>query len=157
MRQEPTLCVDLWWQISTCVGMEYSGILIFMNSVFLSRDVAPELLRPGGHEIHRGSVNALNALRHPLSQWWDILLSVSTLHGKFISTGKFIACQSLDNRICIYMVGDRFKEMRKKVQSCCFAICEQLDRKLVQVFKGHMVAGYACGLDFSPEMSYLCR
>merc|ERR1711963_985482 len=52
--------------------------------------------------------------------------------------GKFIACQSLDNRICIYMVGDRFKEMRKKV------------------FKGHMVAGYACGLDFSPEMSYLC-
>merc|ERR1711936_835646 len=52
--------------------------------------------------------------------------------------GKFIACQSLDNRITIYMVGDRFKEMRKKV------------------FKGHMVAGYACGLDFSPEMSYLC-
>ena len=34
---------------------------------------------------------------------------------------------------------------------------EQFDRKLVQVFKGHMVAGYACGLDFSPEMSYLCR
>ena len=30
-------------------------------------------------------------------------------------TGKFIACQSLDNRITIYMVGDRFKEMRKKV------------------------------------------
>ena len=86
-----------------------------------------------------------------------LLSSVSILHGKSIPTGKFIACQSLDNRICIYMVGDRFKEMRKKVQSCCFAICEQLDRKLVQVFKGHMVAGYACGLDFSPEMSYLCR
>jgi len=51
--------------------------------------------------------------------------------------GKFIACQSLDNKIAIYQVGDRFKEMRKKV------------------FKGHMVAGYACGLDFSPEMSYL--
>eukprot|EP00088_Acartia_fossae_P063457 TRINITY_DN7736_c0_g1_i1.p1 TRINITY_DN7736_c0_g1~~TRINITY_DN7736_c0_g1_i1.p1 ORF type:complete len:581 (+),score=150.64 TRINITY_DN7736_c0_g1_i1:54-1796(+) len=52
--------------------------------------------------------------------------------------GKWIACQSLDNKICVFQVGDRFKEMRKKV------------------FKGHMVAGYACGLDFSPEMSYLC-
>lgn len=51
--------------------------------------------------------------------------------------GKWIACQSLDNRICVFQVGDRFKEIRKKV------------------FKGHMVAGYACGLDFSPEMSYL--
>lgn len=51
--------------------------------------------------------------------------------------GKWIAAQSLDNKICVFQVGDRFKEMRKKV------------------FKGHMVAGYACGLDFSPEMSYL--
>ena len=51
--------------------------------------------------------------------------------------GKVVACQSLDNKITIYQVGDRFKEMRKKV------------------FKGHMVAGYACGVDFSPEMSYL--
>jgi len=51
--------------------------------------------------------------------------------------GKCVACQSLDNKIVIYQVGDRFKEMRKKV------------------FKGHMVAGYACGVDFSPEMSYL--
>ena len=51
--------------------------------------------------------------------------------------GKVVACQSLDNKISIYHVGDRFKEMKKKV------------------FKGHMVAGYACGLSFSPEMSYL--
>lgn len=51
--------------------------------------------------------------------------------------GKWIACQALDNKICVFQVGERFKEMRKKV------------------FKGHMVAGYACGLDFSPEMSYL--
>merc|ERR1712059_211589 len=41
--------------------------------------------------------------------------------------GKWVACQSLDNKIVVYQVGDRFKEMRKKV------------------FKGHMVAGYACG------------
>jgi len=67
-------------------------------------------------------------------------LPSETFNGVLVlhKTGKFIACQSLDNRITIYMVGDRFKEMRKKV------------------FKGHMVAGYACGLDFSPEMSYLC-
>jgi pre-mRNA-processing factor 17 len=39
--------------------------------------------------------------------------------------------------VSLFQVGDRFKEIRKKV------------------FKGHMVAGYACGLDFSPEMSYL--
>jgi len=50
---------------------------------------------------------------------------------------KWLACQSLDNKICVFQVGDRFKEVRKKV------------------FKGHMVAGYACGLDFSPEMTYL--
>jgi len=51
--------------------------------------------------------------------------------------GKWIACQSLDNKICVFQVGERFKEVRKKV------------------FKGHMVAGYACGIDYSPEMSYL--
>ena len=50
---------------------------------------------------------------------------------------KWLALQSLDNRICIYTVGEKFREQRKKV------------------FKGHMVAGYACGLSFSPEMSYL--
>jgi pre-mRNA-processing factor 17 len=51
--------------------------------------------------------------------------------------GKWIACQSMDNKICVFQVGERFKEMRKKV------------------FKGHMTAGYACGIDFSPDMSYL--
>ncbi len=50
---------------------------------------------------------------------------------------KWLACQSLDNKISIYTCGERFREHRKKS------------------FKGHMVAGYACGLDFSPEMSYL--
>jgi len=51
--------------------------------------------------------------------------------------GKWIACQSLDNKICVFQVGERFKEVRKKM------------------FKGHMVAGYACSMDFSPEMTYL--
>lgn len=48
--------------------------------------------------------------------------------------GKWLACQSMDNQIVIFNALNRFKFMRKKV------------------FKGHMVAGYACGVDFSPEM-----
>ncbi|ESO06288.1 hypothetical protein HELRODRAFT_94015 [Helobdella robusta] len=51
--------------------------------------------------------------------------------------GKWLACQSMDNQIVIFNAINRFKFMRKKV------------------FKGHMVAGYSCGVDFSPEMSYL--
>ncbi|XP_061195826.1 pre-mRNA-processing factor 17-like [Saccostrea echinata] len=51
--------------------------------------------------------------------------------------GKWLACQSMDNKIIIFNVLNRFKYMRKKT------------------FTGHMVAGYACGVDFSPDMSYL--
>ena len=47
---------------------------------------------------------------------------------------KWLACQSLDNKICIFTCGEKFKPYKKKE------------------FKGHMVAGYACGIDFSPEM-----
>ncbi|KAK3872036.1 hypothetical protein Pcinc_022863 [Petrolisthes cinctipes] len=50
---------------------------------------------------------------------------------------KWLACQSMDNRIVIFSALDRFKMNRKKE------------------FTGHMVAGYACTLDFSPDMSYL--
>lgn len=51
--------------------------------------------------------------------------------------GKWLACQSMDNKIMIFSALNRFKLNRKKT------------------FEGHMVAGYACGLDFSPDMSYL--
>lgn len=51
--------------------------------------------------------------------------------------GKWLACQSMDNKIAIFSALNRFKMNRKKV------------------FSGHMVAGYACTLDFSPDMSYL--
>ena len=50
---------------------------------------------------------------------------------------KWLAAQSLDNKICIFTCGEKFKPYKKKE------------------FKGHMVAGYACGLDFSPEMRYV--
>ena len=39
---------------------------------------------------------------------------------------KYLACQSLDNKIVIYTCGDKFRPHKKKA------------------FKGHMVAGYAC-------------
>ena len=49
---------------------------------------------------------------------------------------KWFGCQSMDNKIVIYSALNRFKLNRKKT------------------FTGHMVAGYACGSDFSPEMRY---
>lgn len=47
---------------------------------------------------------------------------------------KWLACQSMDNKIVIFSALNRFKFNRKKT------------------FSGHMVAGYACSLDFSPDM-----
>ena len=51
--------------------------------------------------------------------------------------GKWLAYQSMDNQICIFNVLNRMKQMKKKI------------------FKGHIVAGYACGIDYSPDMSYI--
>lgn len=51
--------------------------------------------------------------------------------------GKWLACQSMDNKIVIFSALNRFKMNRKKT------------------FTGHMVAGYACTLDFSPDMRYV--
>lgn len=53
------------------------------------------------------------------------------------SSDKWMACQSMDNQIMIFGVLNRFRQNRKKT------------------FKGHMVAGYACQLNFSPDGSYL--
>lgn len=50
---------------------------------------------------------------------------------------KWLVAQSLDNKICVFTCGERFRPNKKKE------------------FKGHMVAGYACTMDFSPDMSYL--
>lgn len=53
------------------------------------------------------------------------------------ANGKWLGCQSLDNQIMIFDVHGRFRVKRKKI------------------FKGHMVAGYACQMTFSPDMSYV--
>ncbi|XP_034244403.1 pre-mRNA-processing factor 17 [Thrips palmi] len=50
---------------------------------------------------------------------------------------KWLACQSMDNKIVVFSALNRFKMNRKKT------------------FSGHMVAGYACSIDFSPDMSYV--
>lgn len=77
---------------------------------------------------------------------WDIPVDVKyiadpTMHSMPAVTlspnKKWLACQSLDNKICIFSALNRFKMNRKKT------------------FTGHMVSGYACSLDFSPDMSYL--
>ena len=77
---------------------------------------------------------------------WDIPVDMKyiadpTMHSMPAVTpapnGKWLACQSMDNKIVIFSALNRFKMNRKKV------------------FAGHMVAGYACSLDFSPDMSYL--
>uniref|UniRef100_A0A8C7M698 Pre-mRNA-processing factor 17 n=1 Tax=Oncorhynchus mykiss TaxID=8022 RepID=A0A8C7M698_ONCMY len=51
--------------------------------------------------------------------------------------GKWLACQSMDNQILIFGAQNRFRLNKKKI------------------FKGHMVAGNACQVDFSPDMSYV--
>ncbi len=47
--------------------------------------------------------------------------------------GKWLACQAMDNRITIFGVHNNFRLNRKKS------------------FRGHMVAGYSCVPDFSPD------
>lgn len=77
---------------------------------------------------------------------WDIPVDMKyiadpTMHSMPAVTlspnGKWLACQSLDNKIVIFSAINRFKMNRKKT------------------FTGHMVSGYACNLDFSPDMRYM--
>ncbi|KAJ3302049.1 hypothetical protein HDU76_005588 [Blyttiomyces sp. JEL0837] len=50
---------------------------------------------------------------------------------------KYMACQSLDNQILIYSTQDRFRLQRKKL------------------FRGHLIAGYACQPGFSADGRFL--
>lgn len=50
---------------------------------------------------------------------------------------KWLVCQSMDNNVLVYTARDRFKQNFKKI------------------FKGHLVAGYACGLTFSPDGRFI--
>lgn len=77
---------------------------------------------------------------------WDIPVDVKyiadpTMHSMpsvtLAPNGKWLACQSLDNKIVIFSALNRFKMNRKKT------------------FTGHMVSGYACSMDFSPDMRWV--
>ena len=51
--------------------------------------------------------------------------------------GKWLIGQSMDNQVVTYSALDRFRQNRKKN------------------FKGHTAAGYACQVNFSPDMRYV--
>jgi len=51
--------------------------------------------------------------------------------------GKWFLAQSLDNQILVYSTTDRFRQHKKKV------------------FKGHLVAGFACQVGFSSDGRYV--
>lgn len=53
-------------------------------------------------------------------------------------SGKYIACQSLDNQILVYSALDKIKLQRRKQ------------------YKGHGCGGYGIELSFSPDGKYLC-
>ncbi|XP_049856410.1 pre-mRNA-processing factor 17 isoform X1 [Schistocerca gregaria] len=110
------------------------------------------------YDRHLGAVNTITFVDEnrrfvttsddkSLRVWeWDIPVDMKyiadpTMHSMPAVTPspnqKWLACQSMDNKIVIFSSLNRFKMNRKKT------------------FSGHMVAGYACTLDFSPDMSYL--
>ncbi|KAJ8922907.1 hypothetical protein NQ315_001449 [Exocentrus adspersus] len=110
------------------------------------------------YDRHLGAVNTITFVDEnrrfvttsddkSLRVWeWDIPVDMKyiadpTMHSMPAVTlapnGKWLACQSMDNKIIIFSAMNRYKMNRKKI------------------FAGHMVAGYACSLDFSPDMSYL--
>ncbi|KAL1494467.1 hypothetical protein ABEB36_010063 [Hypothenemus hampei] len=110
------------------------------------------------YDRHLGAVNTITFVDEnrrfvttsddkSLRVWeWDIPVDMKyiadpTMHSMPAVTpapnGKWLACQSMDNKIVIFSALNRFKLNRKKT------------------FTGHMVAGYACQLDFSPDLSYL--
>lgn len=110
------------------------------------------------YDRHLGAVNTITFVDEnrrfvstsddkSLRVWeWDIPVDMKyiadpTMHSMPAVTlspnGKWLACQSMDNKITVFSALNRFKLNRKKT------------------FTGHMVAGYACSLDFSPDMSYI--
>ncbi|XP_072018925.1 pre-mRNA-processing factor 17-like [Amphiura filiformis] len=110
------------------------------------------------YDRHLGAVNTIQFVDNnrrfvttsddkSLRVWeWDIpvdfkYIADPSMHSMPSTTlslnGKWLGCQSMDNQILIYGAMNRFRLNKKKI------------------FKGHMVAGYACQMDFSPDMSYV--
>jgi pre-mRNA-processing factor 17 len=116
-----------------------------------SREIVQE------YDCHLGAVNTITFVDEnlrivtsddkSLRVWeWDIPMDMKyianpTVHSMPAVTPppnqKWLACQSMDNKIVIFSALNRFKMNCNKT------------------FSGHMVASYACALDFSPDMSDL--
>ena len=109
------------------------------------------------YDRHLGAVNTITFVDNnrrfvttsddkSLRVWeWDIpvdwkYISDPSLHSMPAVTlhpsGKWLGCQSMDNQVLVFGT-HRFSMNRKKV------------------FKGHLVAGYACQVGFSPDGSYV--
>jgi pre-mRNA-processing factor 17 len=78
---------------------------------------------------------------------WEVpvdtkVISAPDLHAipavKMSPDGKWLVGQSMDNRIIVFQVADSKLRFAKK-----------------RAFKGHMNSGYACAMDYSPDMSYM--
>lgn len=110
------------------------------------------------YDRHLGAVNAVAFVDNnrrfvstsddkSLRVWeWDIpvdfkYLADPSLHSmpavSVSPNGKYLICQSLDNQLVVFNIFAGFKRMRKKI------------------FRGHMVSGYACTVDMSPDMRYV--
>jgi len=110
------------------------------------------------YDRHLGSINTVTFVDNnrrfvttsddkSLRVWeWDIPVDIKYIADPGLHSmpavspapnGKWLACQSMDNKIQAFACLNKFKLNAKKV------------------FTGHMVAGFACSPDFSPDMSYL--
>lgn len=110
------------------------------------------------YDRHLGAVNSVTFVDsnrrfvstsddNSLRMWeWDIpvdfhVVAEPTMHSlpavAVAPNGKFLACQSMDNQIISFNLLAQLKPVKKKT------------------FKGHMVAGYACALEFSPDGTYI--
>ncbi|CAK9296710.1 unnamed protein product, partial [Gordionus sp. m RMFG-2023] len=110
------------------------------------------------YDRHLGAINTITFIDNgrkfvttsddkTLRIWeWDIPVdthyvadpSMHSLPAVTISPNKkWLACQSMDNKVLMYQVMGGLRWRRKKT------------------FAGHMVAGYACAPDFSPDLTYV--
>lgn len=110
------------------------------------------------YDQHMGSVNAISFVEDnkrfvssaddKVLRVWDYGIPVvikyvsdPTMHSMPITVlhpnRKWLACQSMDNNVLVYSARDRFKQNTKKR------------------YRGHLVAGYACGLTFSSDGRFL--
>eukprot|EP00049_Salpingoeca_infusionum_P011764 m.206228 g.206228 ORF g.206228 m.206228 type:complete len:563 (+) comp15020_c0_seq2:3914-5602(+) len=110
------------------------------------------------YDRHLGAVNSITFVEDgrrmvttsddkSLRVWeWDIPVDIKYIADPSMHSmpsvalhpnNKWMVCQSLDNQILTFSAYDRFRANRKKT------------------FKGHLVSGYACQVNFSPDGLYV--